>query len=132
MRIGNQGSALQDLTMLFNVGTIGGFTDAQLLERFISARDEIAERAFRVLVERHGPMVLRVCLGVLCDEHDAHDAFQATFLVLVSPGQLSLGAGFIGALASSGGLSHGDTCPVGRGPAQATRAACGRNEGSAG
>jgi RNA polymerase sigma factor (sigma-70 family) len=83
MRIGNQGSALQDLNMLFNAGTIGGLADAQLLERFVSDRDEIAELAFRVLVERHGPMVLRVCRGVLCDEHEAHDAFQATFLVLV-------------------------------------------------
>jgi RNA polymerase sigma factor (sigma-70 family) len=28
-------------------------------------------------------MVLRTCRGVLRDEHEAHDAFQATFLVLV-------------------------------------------------
>jgi RNA polymerase sigma factor (sigma-70 family) len=62
---------------------IGGLTDAQLLERFTSQRDETAELAFRVLVERHGPMVLRVCRSVLRDTHDAHDAFQATFLVLL-------------------------------------------------
>ena len=42
-----------------------------------------AELAFRALVERHGPMVLRVCRAVLRDAHDADDAFQATFLVLV-------------------------------------------------
>ena len=28
-------------------------------------------------------MVLRTCLTVLRDEHEAHDAFQVTFLVLV-------------------------------------------------
>jgi RNA polymerase sigma factor (sigma-70 family) len=58
-------------------------TDGQLLERFATARGETAELAFAVLVERHGPMVLRVCRSVLLDSHDAQDAFQATFLVLV-------------------------------------------------
>ena len=34
-------------------------------------------------MERHGPMVLSVCRGVLKDSNDAQDAFQATFLVPV-------------------------------------------------
>src|SRR4051794_33762560 len=46
-------------------------------------RGESAEWAFEALVERHGPMVMGVCRRILSDPHDAEDAFQATFLVLV-------------------------------------------------
>jgi RNA polymerase sigma factor (sigma-70 family) len=58
----------------------GPLTDGQLLECFIARREEAA---FAALVHRHGPMVLGVCRRVLDHAHDADDAFQATFLLLV-------------------------------------------------
>src|SRR5579883_2092198 len=61
-------------------GGTDGLTDGQLLEAFISGRDETA---FEELLKRHGPMVLGVCRRILRDPNDADDAFQATFLVLL-------------------------------------------------
>ena len=84
-----RGGILQDVRTLLDSGTTGGLTDGELLGRFAGRPDrdrhgdEAAGPAFAALVERHGPMVLRVCRSILRDEHDAQDAFQATFLVLV-------------------------------------------------
>ena len=77
------GAILRQLRTLYNIGTIGDLTDGQLLERFATDADEVAELAFSALVERHEAMVWRVCLAIVRDEHEAEDAFQATFLVLV-------------------------------------------------
>jgi RNA polymerase sigma factor (sigma-70 family) len=55
-------------------------TDSQLLNCFVRDHDP---GAFRRLVARHGPTVLTVCRAVLHDAHEAEDAFQATFMVLV-------------------------------------------------
>ncbi len=79
MASGRSGIVLRQIRRLFDEGTLSGLTDAQLLERFVAGRDE---GAFAILVERHGPMVLAVCRGVLKDINGAEDAFQATFLVL--------------------------------------------------
>jgi RNA polymerase sigma factor (sigma-70 family) len=58
---------------------VGGASDAQLVDRFASTRDETA---FELLVWRHARLVFDICRRVLDDQHDAEDAFQATFLAL--------------------------------------------------
>src|SRR5262249_22669587 len=57
-----------------------GLGDAELLRRFADTHDEAS---FNILVARHGPLVWAVCRGLLPNESDAEDAFQATFLALV-------------------------------------------------
>ncbi|HEY2154174.1 MAG TPA: RNA polymerase sigma factor, partial [Isosphaeraceae bacterium] len=86
MTRGRNQIVLRHVRTLFDVGTVGGLTDGELLDRFEAGPGEVAELAFAVLVERHGPMVLRACRRILRDDHDAQDAFQATFLVLARNG----------------------------------------------
>ena len=87
MTIKNNGAIRKNLQTLFNLGAIGALTDGQLLERFAAGHGEARELAFAALVERHGPFVLRICRAILGNEHEADDAFQATFLALVRKAQ---------------------------------------------
>jgi RNA polymerase sigma factor (sigma-70 family) len=67
---------LRRAALLRDVAAVG---DGELLGGFIDRRDEAA---LATLIERHGSMVWGVCRRLL-SHHDAEDAFQATFLVLV-------------------------------------------------
>src|SRR5262249_19286905 len=69
-----------------------------------------------VVVGRDGAMVLRVCRSALRDPHDAEDAFQATFLVLVNK------ASSLWVRDSLGPWLHGVACRV----TTCTRAAAAR------
>ncbi len=108
------GVVLRQIQTLYHVGTVGALTDGQLLERFTAGVGEPAELAFAALVERHGPMVLRVCRSVLREPHDAQDAFQATFLVLVRK------AGSIRKRDSLASWLHGVACRIAAGAKAAT------------
>lgn len=83
MARGEMPAVLRDVRTLFDLGTLSGLTDRQLLDRFAGRSDATAQAAFAGLVTRHGPMVLGVCRRALNDPNDVNDAFQATFLILV-------------------------------------------------
>lgn len=70
---------LRHIHRLIAARSMDHLADECLVERYAADRDVAA---FETLLQRHGPMVLRVCRQVLHDWHEAEDAFQATFLVL--------------------------------------------------
>jgi RNA polymerase sigma factor (sigma-70 family) len=78
--MGNPGSVLRYIRQLVGTGPSGDRSDGQLLDVFARNQDPAALDA---LVRRYAPLVWGVCRRVLHDEHEAEDAFQGTFLVLV-------------------------------------------------
>ena len=106
MAIGEMGKVLRHIQVAFDVGTANGLTDRQLVEQFAARSDSASELAFAALVQRHGPMVLRVCRGILRNHQDTEDAFQATFLVLGRK------AGSLWVRDSMGPWLHGVACRV--------------------
>ena len=84
MDLGAQAGYVRDMRSLFDAGTASGLSDRQLLERFAAGRDSSAEAAFeaaRAAARADGDARLSRALGQ--EQADVHDAFQATFLVLV-------------------------------------------------
>ncbi|QDV38907.1 RNA polymerase sigma factor [Tautonia plasticadhaerens] len=76
------GAGVMDpLRAIFEGGAAGPGSDLELLDR-AALGGERGASAFGTLVERHRPMVVRACLGILGNQHAAEDAAQVTFLVL--------------------------------------------------
>lgn len=75
-------TAAGSLTTLWSLGSSAELPDSELLARYLLRRGDASEAAFRVIVERHGPMVFQVCRRLLGNADDAHDAAQAVFLIL--------------------------------------------------
>ena len=126
MATGHDQRVLRQIGTLLAVGTAGELTDGQLLERFATRTGDAAEQAFASLVERHGPMVLRVCRSVLFDTNDVEDAFQATFLVLVQKARSLWVCDSLGPWLHQVALRTASCAALGGGPPAAARASCGR------
>lgn len=56
-------------------------TDRELLSRYLQAGDR---DAFSTLVERHSAMIYGACMRILRNHHEAEEATQATFIVLLN------------------------------------------------
>jgi RNA polymerase sigma factor (sigma-70 family) len=83
MAKGVRGAGMRNVRTLYESGTTGNLSDRQLLEQVRDSGGQAGQPALTALVQRHGPMVLRVCRSILRDEHAVEDSFQASFLVLV-------------------------------------------------
>ncbi|MHC5538147.1 sigma-70 family RNA polymerase sigma factor [Singulisphaera rosea] len=80
MRDADQGAVARQIQRVFQVGTVSGLSEDELLHRVHARRDA---PSFEALLGRHGPMVWGVCRRLLHDTNDVEDAFQATFLILL-------------------------------------------------
>ena len=111
MRMETAGVCRQ-LDRLLRLGTIAGMTDSLLLETFVSGDQESATLAFRrTIVDRHGPMVFRVCRLILKDEHAAEDAVSGHFLGAGSQGRAAHVERALGQLAIRRRLQDGTKGP---------------------
>jgi RNA polymerase sigma factor (sigma-70 family) len=93
MPVGQLSKVLQHLRQVIDRQDTAAIPDGDLLRRYVQERDEAA---FEALVRRHGSMVFGICQRVLHNRHDAEDAFQASFLVLVSKAATLRSPGMLG------------------------------------
>jgi RNA polymerase sigma factor (sigma-70 family) len=80
MAMGPEKLVVQRIQQLLRQGNWDALSDGELLREYVLGKDSAAlER----LIGRLSPMVWGVCRRLLREQHDAEDAFQTTFLVLV-------------------------------------------------
>ena len=103
-------------------GRSAELTDRQLLERFRTRDGEAAEWAFAALVERHGPMILRVCRRTLRDEHSCARRLSSSLPGSGAHQAGSLRAGARWAAGPTPSPARRSLRPGGRRPAASTRA----------
>ncbi len=80
MTNGRLGGVVRRLDAWVSARGLNQLSDGELLDQFARGN---TEAAFAALVGRHGSMVFGVCRRLLHNAHDAEDAFQATFLILL-------------------------------------------------
>ena len=73
---------VKQIETLFRSGTAGGLTDAQLLERFLERRDDVARQRSLPSSTGTGQWSCAFAGRSCATKQDAEDAAQATFLVL--------------------------------------------------
>jgi RNA polymerase sigma factor (sigma-70 family) len=103
MGVNRAGGRVRGALAVVGVRALRAADDRVLLARFVDGGDEAA---FRVIAERHGPMVLAACRRVLSCPHDADDALQAAFPVFARK------AAGIRSTAYLGGWLHGTAVRV--------------------
>src|SRR5262245_45380464 len=80
MARGSLTSLVRTLRRTTESSALDDLSDAELLTRYQSSRDEAA---FAVIVRRHGPLVIAAARQLLTDPADVDDAFQAAWLMFV-------------------------------------------------
>jgi RNA polymerase sigma factor (sigma-70 family) len=82
MQIDRSARELGNYQVLWTMGSAAGVSDGELLKQL--AEGNLAEEfVLTVLISRHRTAVLEACRRALADCHDAEDAAQATFLILI-------------------------------------------------
>ena len=97
----------RNVQTLFEAGSYAGVSDGQLLERFHDSGEDVSQSAFAALVERHGPMVLRICRRILRNDERRSRCLSGDLSGLAPQEPVALGPRVAGSVAASCRLPGG-------------------------